>query len=100
MTQDQLMGLLRQLAPIFGTLLTVFGMKSAAANALVDTIMTIAGPIMLVGSTIWTYIANSRASIMKSAAQPVAPGVAAPEIVLPKEERDLAAALPANVTTK
>lgn len=100
MTQDQLMGLLRQLAPIFGTLLTVFGMKSATASALVDTIMTVAGPIMLVGSAIWAFIANSRGSIMASAAKPVSPGVAAPEIVLPKAEQDLAATLPANVTAK
>lgn len=100
MTQDQLMGLLRQIGPILGTLLTVFGMKSATANALVDLIMTVAGPIMLIGSTIWAFIANSRASIMASASKPVAPGVAAPEIVLPKAEADLAASLPANVTTK
>ena len=100
MTQDQLMGLLRQLAPIFGTLLTVFGVKSATANALVDMIMTIAGPIMLVGSAIWAFIANSRASIMTSAAKPATPGAAAPEIILPKSEKALADSLPSNVTTQ
>ena len=92
------MGLLRQVAPILGTLLTLFGLKSATANAVVDLIMAVAGPVMLVGSAVWAFIANSRASIMTSAAKPVAPGAPAPEIVLPKEEKELAATLPANVT--
>ena len=94
------MGLLRQIGPILGTLLTVFGMKSATASAVVDLIMTIAGPIMVVGSAVWAYIANSRASIMTSAAKPATPGAPAPEIVLPHEEKALADALPANVTAK
>lgn len=100
MTQDQLMALARQLLPILGTLLTVFGMSSATAQATVNLIMTIMGPLTLVGSAIWSFISNSRASIMASAAKPVTPSAPAPQIILPQEEAKLAAALPSNVTTQ
>jgi hypothetical protein len=100
MNQDQIMGLLRQVLPIAGTLLTVFGVKSATANAIVDMIMTVAGPAALIWSAIWAFIANSRASVMASAAKPVEVGAPAPQIVLPRQEEALANALPANVTSK
>jgi hypothetical protein len=100
MTQDQVMALARQLLPILGTLMTVLGFKSATAQATVDLILQIIGPIFVLGSVIWSFIANTRASIMASAAKPVAVGAPAPEIILPRQERDLAASLPANVTSK
>ncbi len=99
MTVDQLNGLLRQVLPILGTLLTALGVKSATANALVDLAMTVGGPLMLVASAVWGFIANSRASIMAAAAKPVDANTPAPQIVLPKEEAVLAQSLPSNVNT-
>ncbi len=99
MTTDQIMALLRQVMPIVGTMLTVFGLSSATANSIVNLVMTGAGPALTLASLIWSFIANTRASIMASAAKPVAPGVPAPQIVLPPQEANLAQALPANVNT-
>ncbi len=99
MTNDQVMALIRQFMPIIGTVLTVFGLSSATANSIVNLVMSGAGPAMTLASLIWSFMANSRASIVASAAQPVAPGVPAPLIVLPVQEADLAQALPDNVQT-
>jgi len=99
MTIDQVMALLRQVMPIVGTMLTVFGLSSATANNIVNLIMTGAGPTITLASIIWSFIANTRASIMAAAAKPVAPGVPAPQIVLPVQEAALAQALPDNVNT-
>lgn len=100
MTQDQVMALARQLLPILGTLMTVLGFKSATAQATVDLIMQVIGPVFVLASIVWSFIANTRASIMASAAKPVTPDAPAPQIVLPKEESALAAQLPSNVTSK
>jgi hypothetical protein len=100
MTQDQFVAQLRILLPALGMLATILGVKSTTANQVVDLILTCIGPIMIIGSSIWSVIANSRASIMASAAKPVSPGVPAPQIVLPREEADLAQTLPPNVTAK
>jgi len=99
MTTDQIMALLRQVMPIVGTMLTVFGLSSATANNIVNLVMTGAGPTITLAGIIWSFIANTRASIMAAAAKPVAPGVPAPMIVLPPQEAALAQALPANVNT-
>ncbi len=100
MTADQLNGLLRQVLPILGTILAVFGMSSATANGIVNLLMSISGPLIAVGSAVWAFVANSRSSIMASAAKPVDAMTPAPLIVLPREEADLAQKLPANVTSK
>lgn len=99
MTADQVNGLLRQILPILGTVLTALGVKSATANAVVDLIMTIAGPAMLVGGAVWAFVANSRKSIMASASKPVDANTPAPQIVLAPQEADIAQALPSNVNT-
>jgi len=99
MTNDQIMSMLRQFMPIIGTMLTVFGLSSATANAFVNLVMSGAGPALTLASLVWSFIANTRASIMASAAQPVAPGVPAPLIVLPVQEAELAQSLPTNVQT-
>ncbi len=99
MTTDQVMALLRQVMPIVGTMLTVFGLSSATANNIVNLVMTGAGPTITLAGIIWSFIANTRASIMAAAAKPVAPGIPAPQIVLPPQEAALAQTLPANVNT-
>src|SRR6266446_4178895 len=99
MTNDQIMSMLRQFMPIIGTMLTVFGLSSATANNLVNLVMSGVGPTLILFGLVRSFIANTRASIMASAAQPVAPGVPAPIIVLPVQETDLAQSLPSNVQT-
>ena len=99
-TQDQLMGQLRVVIPAIGTIVSAFGIMSAdKTGAWVSALLTAVGPISYLLSAGWSFIANSRASIMASAAKPVAPGVPAPQIVLPPEEAPLAQTLPANVNT-
>src|SRR5258708_2723061 len=99
MTNDQTMALIRQVVPIVGTMLTLLGLSKATTNAIVDLVMSSAGPAITLGGIVWSYIANSRASIIAAAAKPVAPGIPAPQIVLPPEEAALAKALPDNVNT-
>ena len=98
-TQDQVMGQLRVIIPAIGTIVSAFGISSAAAGTYTQMALTAVGPISYLIVAIWSLVANSRASIMASAAKPAAPGIAAPQIVLPKEEADLAQALPSNVNT-
>lgn len=98
-TQDQVMGQLRVIIPALGTIVSAIGVSSTQVNYWVGIAMAAVGPISYVAVAIWSLIANSRASIMASAAKPVAPGVPAPQIVLPVQEADLAQTLPSNVNT-
>ena len=68
-TQDQYMGQLRQLLPVIGAVLTTLGLVTPAEFANWSTvILNIAGPILILGSMGWSYVANSRKSIVQSAA--------------------------------
>ena len=93
-TQDQVMAQLRVLIPAVGIA------SPDKVGTDVAMAMTAVGPIAYVIVVIWSLIANSRASIMASAAKPAAPGLPAPQIVLPAAEADLAQNLPSNVTSK
>lgn len=68
MTQDQMMGLLRQVLPILGTILAALGFGKIAVGiaTYTDTIMAIAGSVFNVASIIWALVANSKTSIIKS----------------------------------
>lgn len=98
-SQDQVMGQLRVIIPALGTIVSAFGVSGATANHYVDLALSMVGPIAYLVVAIWSLVANSRASIMKAAAKPVDAKTPAPEIVLPLQEKALADALPANVTT-
>jgi len=98
-TQDQLMGQLRVIIPALGTIVTAIGVSSTSVDHWTGIALAAVGPIAYVATAIWSLVANSRASILAAAAKPVAPGVAAPQIVLPKEEAAVAATLPSNVNT-
>ena len=98
-TQDQMMGQLRIIIPALGTIVTAVGVSAVSVTNWTGIAMASVGPIAYVITAIWSLAANSRASILASAAKPVAPGVAAPQIVLPKEEAETAATLPGNVNT-
>jgi hypothetical protein len=98
-SQTQLMAQLRTVIPALGTIVSAFGVSGATANQYVDLALSMVGPISYLITAAWTLAATTRASIMARAAQPVAPGVPAPQIVLPQQEAALADALPANVTS-
>lgn len=99
-SQDQVMAQLRLVIPAVGTIVTAVGIaKPDAVGSTVAALMTAVGPISYLVTALWSLVANSRASIMASAAKPAAPGVPAPQIVLPVEEADLAQKLPSNVNT-
>jgi len=100
MSTDQIAAIIRQLLPLLGGIMVTVGVSQTTASAWVNFALAVAGPVTIAGSAIWTAFANTRASIMASAAKPVAPGVPAPQIVLPRQEAALAQSLPANVTSK
>lgn len=98
-TQDQVMGQLRVIIPALGTIVSAVGIATPdKVGTTVAALMTSVGPISYVVVSIWSLIANSRASIMASAAKPAAPGLPPPQIVLPAAEAALAQTLPGNVT--
>ena len=98
-SQDQVMGQLRIIIPALGTIATAFGISGTQAGSATQIALEMVGPISYVVVAIWSLIANSRASIMAAAAKPAAPGLPAPQIVLPVQEADLAQKLPSNVNT-
>lgn len=69
MTQDQFMGLLRQVLPIVGSLLVTMGwMTPADEMRWITLAMEVAGPGFIIYGVVWTFIANSKKSILTSAA--------------------------------
>src|SRR5258706_9841146 len=98
-TADQLAGQLRVIIPALGTIVSAIGVSSTQVGAYTSIALTAVGPISYVVVAIWSFIANSRKSILAAAAKPAAPGLEAPQIVLPPQEAALAQALPANVNT-
>jgi hypothetical protein len=98
-SQDQVMGQLRVVIPALGTIATALGLSQAQAGSYTQIALASIGPISYIVVAIWSLVANSRASIMKAASKPAAPGLAAPQIVLPEAEKDLAQQLPSNVNT-
>lgn len=68
-TQDQWMGIVRQLVPFAAGMAVGKGWLTAdQSNALVALILQIAGPVGLIGGAVMTYYANSKQSILTSAA--------------------------------
>lgn len=97
-SQDQVMGQLRILIPAIGGLVSLLGWANADhVNAIVAQIMIALGPLSVVAASVWSLFANTRQSIMTSASKPIDANTPAPQIILPKEEADLAQKLPENV---
>ncbi len=68
MTQDQVMGIVRQVLPFIGGIAVGKGWLTTSQAAELSTlIMQVAGPIFIVGSSIWAFKANSKSSIIASA---------------------------------
>lgn len=69
MTNDQITGMLRQVLPIIGTLAAALGWIAPEKVApLTATILAISGPVIALGSILWMLVANSKSSIIASAA--------------------------------
>lgn len=100
-SQDQIMGQLRVVIPALGTIVSAFGIAgSDKVGTTVAALLTAVGPISYMISVVWSFIANSRASIMAAASKSVDPEkVPPPQIILPIQEKSLADSLPANVTS-
>lgn len=99
-SQDQVMGQLRTIIPALGTVVSALGIANAdKVGGTVSALLAAVGPIAYLVTVVWSWIANSRASIMASAAKPVTPDAPKPQIVLPAIEADLASKLPDNVNT-
>jgi len=97
---DQLVAQLRILIPIIGTVICAFGwVSSDRMGPIVSNILISLGPISYIATSVWSFIANSRASIMAAAAKPVDANTPPPQIVLPVQEAALAQILPDNVNT-
>ena len=52
MTQDQLMGLLRQLLPVIGGLALAFGVSQSEVNYWTALVLQIAGPLSIIAGTV------------------------------------------------
>src|SRR5262245_16178907 len=69
MNQDQLLSLLRQLLPIFGTLAISFGWTTPDKwAAWSTTIMSVAGPIMVLVGIVWGFLAHTKTATLTAAA--------------------------------
>lgn len=98
LTADQIAAQLRLIIPALGTIISAVGVSSTQVTHYEQMAIVAVGPISYIGAAIWSLYANSRKSIMMSAAKSVAPGVDPPQIQLPPQEQHLANQLPSNVT--
>lgn len=101
-SQEQVLGLLRQILPIIGTLLVSLGlMKPETVGNFTSTILTIAGPVMIVISAIWSLIDKTKTSMVAKvdamAKDPTSPVVGIITTNTP-EGKDLANSMPGSTT--
>lgn len=67
MTQDQIMGLLRQLLPVLGGIAVALGWISPETVAsLTAKILAIAGPLAVLAGVVWSWVANKPTSVAAS----------------------------------
>lgn len=99
-SQDQMVAQLRILIPALGAIASTTGILThEQVGSVVSNALIAVGPLMYLAGAIWSLVANTRASILASAAKPIAPDVPPPQIVLPVQEAPLAHLLPENVST-
>lgn len=104
MTQDQIMGLLRQVLQIAGTLATSLGFLAPDVVAhWTAVILQVAGPIAMLVGIVWNLIANKQTSIAASIganpATTVKPAGDGSAVVTIKDPEMAKAALQADKTT-
>lgn len=94
---DQVKSQLLTIVPAVAAILTAYGYAGEAG--MVSTSLLVAGPLSILICSIWSLIDNTREAIMLKASKPVTPDAPKPQIVLPKQEAELADKLPSNVTS-
>lgn len=98
MSNEQLIGLLRQILPVFGGIAVTLGwFTSDQVVAGTSTILQIIGPVMIVGSSIWSLVSKTKANLVSAVS-------AMPEVQSIKLQPTVAGAAlakdtPANVST-
>jgi len=95
MNTVQIEAFVRQVLPILGTLMTVFGVKAATASAFIDTALSILGPVLTIASVVWAFIANRTSAVISKAAS--LPEVQSVKLE-PSAPNEVVAATPANVS--
>lgn len=99
MTQDQWMGVLRQILPLFGGVLVTLGLVSQGTiNHWIEIAMTIVGPLMTIAGIVWQIVANNKKSILTSAAN--MPEVKKIELKSTESGKELERVTPSNVNTQ
>lgn len=98
-SKDQMDTQIKILVSALGTIMSALGIVNyEKIGAIIGGVLTAIGPIAYIYVAVSLYFKMSRVAIIAAAATPVAPGIAAPIIILPKEEAHIADKLPDNVT--
>lgn len=95
MNYEQVTGLIRQILPVVGGVAIAFGwLTKDQVGTLVTNVAAAAGPLMIIGSTIWSLVNKTDKAIVAAAnALPQVQGV----VTKPTEEgRELAASVPSS----
>jgi hypothetical protein len=67
MSQDQIMGLLRQVLPILGGIAIARGwLMPASVASLTNTVLSVVGPVFVIAGVVWSLISNKQTSIAAS----------------------------------
>jgi len=96
MTTDQFVGLIRQLLPFVGGILTTVGFSKEESETVLGKVGEIIGPLATIVGLIWSYVANSKKSILRSASQMHE----VKQVQLNQGHKDLADDLPENVVVR
>lgn len=68
MSNEQLLGLLRQILPIVGAVAVSLGwMKPDEVGGFIATALSVAGALLIIVSAIWTLVTNARNALIKKA---------------------------------
>jgi len=98
-SKDQVDVQIKIFVAALGTIMSAVGITNyERIGEIIGALLAMVGPVAYVYVAVSLYYRMSRPQIIAAAAAPVAPGVAAPIIILPKEEKAIADQLPGNVT--
>lgn len=97
MSNEQIMALIRQILPVIGGIAVSFGWFSVGqVEGITNTILQIAGPALIVISTIWALVSRTKTSMVAAVA--ALPEVKEIKVEPTVEGTRLASATPPNVT--
>lgn len=96
MNSEQIMGLIRQILPVLGGIAMTFGWLTPGQVATgTATILSIAGPGLIVISTIWSLVAKTNTALVTAAV--AVPGVSHIVLQANPDGIELSKATPPNV---